>query len=361
MHYGRQPPPTVRACLFWQVFFRAGKLAFLDALTGSEYKELAPDIANKVRVWLIKKRWRRHTIAVVAFLRLKRALDDLRLVARFVSAAHFMTLMANRDKLSLKRARQIRQRNGATAVQRLVRGFVASRRYHKAQWATQLAQRVYRGHMARKRAGPRITEIRMKRKAEEDARAAEREAARKAKEKDDIDRIREMARGGGKPAASGTASRYGAKKPGAKESASNAGGIVVFADESGDFESRFKRMEKVGGRATPSPRLATPRLPLRASASARRPPRPIRASRRARSPQVVLEEVPALQARVKELESQLEGYRKLLGDGAKGVNPQEVVGSPPCLALTLTPPPSHPHALPPLRPCPSRPSCDWRV
>ena len=32
-----------------KVFFRAGKLAFLDELTGSEYKELAPDIANKVR------------------------------------------------------------------------------------------------------------------------------------------------------------------------------------------------------------------------------------------------------------------------------------------------------------------------
>eukprot|EP00965_Chrysotila_dentata_P033060 1101318-Pleurochrysis_carterae.AAC.1 len=30
-----------------KVFFRAGKLAFLDQLTGSEYKELAPDIANR--------------------------------------------------------------------------------------------------------------------------------------------------------------------------------------------------------------------------------------------------------------------------------------------------------------------------
>ena len=44
-----------------KVFFRAGKLAFLDELTGSEYKELAPDIANKVRqrsptLWLIKNR-----------------------------------------------------------------------------------------------------------------------------------------------------------------------------------------------------------------------------------------------------------------------------------------------------------------
>ena len=45
-----------------KIFFRAGKLAFLDELTGSEYKELAPDIANKVRIWLIKKR-RSHDAA----------------------------------------------------------------------------------------------------------------------------------------------------------------------------------------------------------------------------------------------------------------------------------------------------------
>ena len=44
-----------------KVFFRAGKLAFLDELTGSEYKELAPDIANKVRIWLIKNR-RSHAV-----------------------------------------------------------------------------------------------------------------------------------------------------------------------------------------------------------------------------------------------------------------------------------------------------------
>merc|ERR1719262_1764868 len=96
-----------------KVFFRAGKLAFLDELTGSEYKELAPDIANKVRVWLIKKRWRRHTIAVVAILRLKATLADLRLRRQFVAVVRFLTLMANRPMLSVKRARQIRWRNAA--------------------------------------------------------------------------------------------------------------------------------------------------------------------------------------------------------------------------------------------------------
>lgn len=77
----------------------------------------APNIANKVRIWLIKKRWRRHTIAVVAFLRMSKFLDVLRLVRKVVNAISFMTLMANRPMLSVKRARQIRGRNAATRLQ----------------------------------------------------------------------------------------------------------------------------------------------------------------------------------------------------------------------------------------------------
>ena len=46
--HGALSDPNTRSLLS-KVFFRAGKLAFLDDLTGSDYKELAPDIANKVR------------------------------------------------------------------------------------------------------------------------------------------------------------------------------------------------------------------------------------------------------------------------------------------------------------------------
>lgn len=100
-----------------QVFFRAGKLAFIDSLTSSEYKELAPDIVNKVRIWLVKKRWRRYTIATVAFLRVKARLQELRLLRDLYMAAYFMAFMT-RPKLSLKRARGIRRRNAAIKMQK---------------------------------------------------------------------------------------------------------------------------------------------------------------------------------------------------------------------------------------------------
>ena len=93
-----------------------------------------------MRIWLIKKRWRRHTIAVVAFLRLKRTLADLRLVRKLYSAASFMVLMANRPMLSLKRAREIRRRNAATKLQSHARAFVGANRLHQMKWAAFLLQ-----------------------------------------------------------------------------------------------------------------------------------------------------------------------------------------------------------------------------
>jgi myosin-6 len=237
-----------------KVFFRAGKLAFLDQLTGSEYKELAPDIANKVRVWLIKKRWRRHTIAVVAFLRLKRTLDDLRLVRKFVAAAQFMTLMANRPMLSLKRAREIRQRNAAVLCQKAARQFILAARYYKIQWATRFVERLWRGHMARKRNGGRLAEIRAKRKAEEEARRVQEGQEKKERAKEEADRIREMARtNNGAPLSTQSAAKYNQKTRPTKagtggeggmagaDGAGGSGGGLMMSDA---MMERFKRMEE---------------------------------------------------------------------------------------------------------------------
>lgn len=173
-----------------KVFFRAGKLAFLDDLTGSDYKELAPDIANKVRRWLIKKRWRRHTIAVVAVLRMTRFLEELRLLRRLERAAKFMLLMATRPKLSLKRARQIRSRNAATRIQARARVLVATSRFHRKLWATYLIQRLARGHLARQKHGAPLAEIRARQRAEAEARKVAMADEEKARQAAEVERIK---------------------------------------------------------------------------------------------------------------------------------------------------------------------------
>jgi myosin heavy subunit len=245
-----------------KVFFRAGKLAFLDELTGSEYKELAPDIANRVRLWLIKKRWRRHTIAVVALLRLSRVLSALRSRARFVSAARFMALMANCPMLSLKRAREIRARDASTRIQARALAYLHGCKFHRTQWGTRLAQRVYRGHMARKRNGGRLAEIRVKRASKEAARRQEEEIAKRQKERDEIARIQDMTRtatSGSVPLSSLSAARYNSHLRPAKEAAilcagsssadlACAGGVVSARSE---FEARFKLLEDRVGKEIP--------------------------------------------------------------------------------------------------------------
>ena len=147
-----------------------------------------------MRIWLIKKRWRRHTIAVVAFLRLKRALNDLRLVRHLFISFYFITLMMNRPKLSLKRAREIRRRNAATRLQQNGRMLVQVTRRHRTMWAVYLVERVVRGHLVRKQHGGKLAEIRARRRVEEEARRKRQEEEKKARAAEEVERIKQMAR-----------------------------------------------------------------------------------------------------------------------------------------------------------------------
>jgi len=232
-----------------KVFFRAGKLAFLDKLTGSEYKELAPDIANRVRVWLIKKRWRRHTIAVVCMLRLTRFLFALRLKRRFYHAAYFAMLMANRPALSLRRARQLRRGHAAVHVQGFGRRLVEMQRLHRKLWALYLVQRVQRGRAVRLIHGGRLAEIRARRREEEEARRAAAAAERTLREQEEVERIKQMARsnaGGGMSAHSAKYTSKSRPKPaaalesGGGEGAAEGGSVAMSAA----LEARLAKMEE---------------------------------------------------------------------------------------------------------------------
>ena len=123
-----------------------------------------------MRSWLIKKRWRRHTIAVVAALRLNRVLQSMRVRRRFANASCFMFLMANRPQLSLRRAREIHARNAALTLQKNGRMLVASVARQRQLASISTMQRHLRGYSVRSQNGGRLAEIRAKRKAEEQAR-----------------------------------------------------------------------------------------------------------------------------------------------------------------------------------------------
>eukprot|EP00966_Prymnesium_polylepis_P057088 1322422-Prymnesium_polylepis.1 len=124
-----------------------------------------------------------------------------------------MTLMGSRPKLSLKRARQIRQRNAATKIQKNGRTMLLVAKYFKTQWAARMAQRVVRGHSARKAHGGALADLRAKRRAREEAERQAKETARRQVEREEMERIREMARSGGGHVSAATASKYSQKGP----------------------------------------------------------------------------------------------------------------------------------------------------
>ena len=113
----------------------------------------------------------------------------MRLVRRFVEAVQFMTLMANRPKLSLKRAREIRRRNAATKITKNGRRLVLVSKYYKMQYSTRLLQRVVRGHLARKTHGGALADLRAKRRAREEEERKAREEEKKQREREEMERM----------------------------------------------------------------------------------------------------------------------------------------------------------------------------
>jgi len=121
-------------------------------------------------------------------------------------------------------------------------------KYFKTQWAVRLAQRVLRGHAARRTHGAALADLRAKRRAREEAERKAREEAKKQAEREEMERIREMARSGGGTVSKATASKYSSKGP-QKAVASTqpnrnaeGGGALVVSSE--DFEARLSKMEK---------------------------------------------------------------------------------------------------------------------
>eukprot|EP00050_Salpingoeca_kvevrii_P012733 m.24471 g.24471 ORF g.24471 m.24471 type:complete len:1371 (-) comp4280_c0_seq1:120-4232(-) len=77
-----------------KVFFRPGKLAFMDELTNSSSSAEFEAVVHKVRRWLARKRFFAAGKAVVSINRLGTTIRRLRAARQFVRTARFMVLMS---------------------------------------------------------------------------------------------------------------------------------------------------------------------------------------------------------------------------------------------------------------------------
>uniref|UniRef100_A0A7S3FEF1 Myosin motor domain-containing protein n=1 Tax=Haptolina ericina TaxID=156174 RepID=A0A7S3FEF1_9EUKA len=154
-----------------RVFFRAGQLAFLERLTG-QGDISSEEIVTRVTKWLHNRRKRMIRLGMLGMLVFTRMLRVIRL-ARMLQAATRILLPLQRW---CNRATATRRSKAATAIQALVRGSLASRRWRAQRWGVLLLQRLARGMLARRSTG-RMVQV--QRKRQEAANAVRADHARR--------------------------------------------------------------------------------------------------------------------------------------------------------------------------------------
>eukprot|EP00299_Pterocystis_sp_00344_P009852 c4277_g1_i1.p1 GENE.c4277_g1_i1~~c4277_g1_i1.p1 ORF type:complete len:1130 (+),score=294.46 c4277_g1_i1:451-3390(+) len=174
-----------------RVFFRAGKLAFLDDLTGADYETIAPDIAEKVRRWLVKKRWKRAIVSSMAHVKINRRLEQLKAFRKLQQCA---TMVFYINSTWFKLLKKIRLNNAATLIQKVSRSHFEQKKFQMVQKKVVVLQKVAKARVYYSLNQPKIKAAIAERKRMESEMAeaqrrsmeeAKRSAQERAKNKQD--------------------------------------------------------------------------------------------------------------------------------------------------------------------------------
>ena len=130
-----------------KVFFRSGKMAFLDRLTASD-ESMADDIVLKVRRWLARKRMRRVQYTALSSYRLWRRVCQRRALERLSAVA--TTVYALSSNIFVK-IRKLRIHTAAARIQATWRGSVDRSAYRRVKAAADTLHPVLRGFVVFKR------------------------------------------------------------------------------------------------------------------------------------------------------------------------------------------------------------------
>eukprot|EP00736_Rhodelphis_marinus_P002914 Rmarinus@m.13379 len=174
-----------------RVFFRSGQLAFLEELRG---QTLPQEVADKVKRWLVRKRWRRAIAGIKAYVKVAYRLRLMRAGVRFFKAA---TVLAIYSRTFLPLAKFVKRRRAAVKCQSWIRRFVKFQQFQRLRRAAIVCQKNARMVLHRrpylvwlkdeaerlraKKERERRAEEERKRKEKEDALRKEKEAAEEMK------------------------------------------------------------------------------------------------------------------------------------------------------------------------------------
>ena len=178
-----------------KVFFKAGQFALIDELTTNE--EMKDELVDKVRIWLMRKRFKRSVFSIVAYKKVMQRVQQLRAGELFASVACQMWVIS---KTFLPLAKRVQRDRRATKIQSTFRMFTERRDYNKLTKGASVLTRFARRFVMANNAKPLIEDIRVEREereqAEKDALAAMAEEERQElqRKKKEEKRLRDEAR-----------------------------------------------------------------------------------------------------------------------------------------------------------------------
>jgi myosin-6 len=177
-----------------KVFFKAGQFALIDELTTNP--DMLDELVVKVRVWLMRKRFKRSVFTLVAYKKISQRLAQKRAGDLFASVATQMWIIS---KGMIPLARRVQREMRATRIQAAYRCATERANYLETCKGVSSLTRYTRRFLQARNAAPLIADItleRERREEEEKERLAAmgEEARRAAKQaKDDVMRLKAQA------------------------------------------------------------------------------------------------------------------------------------------------------------------------
>eukprot|EP01043_Picozoa_sp_COSAG02_P010080 COSAG02_NODE_349_length_24073_cov_102.816092_6_plen_1343_part_00 len=168
-----------------KVFFKAGQFALIDELTTNE--DMLDELVVKVRIWLMRKRFKKAVFTMVAYKKISQRLDQKRAGDLFASVATQMWVIS---KTMIPLARRVQREMRATKIQAAYRSATDRANYLETRKGAATLTRYTRRFLQARNAAPLIADItleRERREEEEKQRLAElseeaRMAAKAAKD-----------------------------------------------------------------------------------------------------------------------------------------------------------------------------------
>eukprot|EP00300_Choanocystis_sp_HF-7_P015535 c19094_g2_i3.p1 GENE.c19094_g2_i3~~c19094_g2_i3.p1 ORF type:complete len:1453 (+),score=164.79 c19094_g2_i3:439-4359(+) len=146
-----------------RLFFRSGKLGFLEDLRGEGGRKVDAELIGKIKKYLARKTWRKLIYSGLCNIRFSNRVEKLKAFKQFRLTSGILTVMS---QSWIRAAKRIRSTRSASKIQAMVRMHIQRRELKRKFNAIVNIQRFVRGYLVRKKWGSKVKAVTAKAKSD---------------------------------------------------------------------------------------------------------------------------------------------------------------------------------------------------